>query len=571
MHPTKRAQRTKTETTIMQNDQLRTGAQVLVEALAIQGVDLIFCVPGESYLAVLDVLYDRQKTIRLVVCRHEAAAANMAEAHGKLTERPGICFVTRGPGATHASTGLHTAFQDSTPMILFIGQVKRNHRHREAFQELDYARTFGFGLSKWTAEIEDPRRIPELVGRAFHVAQSGRAGPVVLALPEDILLEKCAVEDVGPRELAQPAPEPQKVAALGKLLARTRRPLLLLGGSGWTQDARRDVREFAEDFQLPTAASFRRQDLFDNRHDLYIGNLGFGVNPALAQRVRDCDLLLAVGSRLGEAATGGYTLVDVPQPQQILVHVHPGAEELGSVYRATLPIHSGMPAFAAALRQLQPPRKVCWADWTRSARDEYLSHLRPPANSARLDLGQIVAGLNDRLPRDTIICNGAGNYTGWIHRFYQYPSLRTQLAPTSGAMGYGVPAAIAAKLIHPHRAVIAFAGDGCFLMSCQELATAVRYQLAIIFLVINNGSFGTIRMHQERRYPDRVYGSNLTNPDFVALARAFGLSAERVERTQEFWSIFERAQQTAGPMLIELVTDPEYITPETTVSARVCG
>jgi len=550
----------------MQNSELRTGAQVLVEALAIQGVDLVFCVPGESYLAVLDVLYDRQKSIRLVVCRHEAAAANMAEAHGKLTGRPGICFVTRGPGAAHASVGLHTAFQDSTPMILFVGQVTRTHQHREGFQELDYPQTFGLGLSKWTAQIDNPRRIPEFVSRAFHVALSGRAGPVVLALPEDVLAETCTVDDVGPRELIQAAPEPVKITALGKLLARAQRPLLLLGGSGWTQDAQHDIRAFAEDFQLPTAASFRRQDLFDNRHDLYVGNLGFGVNPALAHRVRDCDLLLAVGTRLGETATTGYALVEVPQPRQILVHAYPGAEELGRVYRAALPIHTGMPAFAAAVRQVESPQNICWAEWTRSARADYLSHRKPPANSAKLDLGRIVVSLNDRLPRDAIICNGAGNYTGWIHRFYQYSSQRTQLAPTSGAMGYGVPAAIAAKLIHPHRPVIAFAGDGCFLMSCQELATAIRYQLAIIFLVINNGSYGTIRMHQEQRYPNRVYGSTLTNPDFVALARAFGLGAERVERTAEFWDAFQRAQQALGPTLIELVTEIEYISPRITLS-----
>lgn len=562
-----RVMQTKPGTKIRQNSELRTGAQVLVEALAIQGVDLVFCVPGESYLAVLDALYDHQKTIRLVVCRHEAAAANMAEAHGKLTGHPGICFVTRGPGATHASTGLHTAFQDSTPMILFVGQVTRRHQHREGFQELDYTKTFGLGLSKWTAQIDDPRRIPEFVSRAFHVALNGRAGPVVLALPEDVLTETCAVNDVGPHELFQAAPEPEKIAALGKLLARAQRPLLLLGGSGWTQDAQHDVRAFAENFQLPTAASFRRQDLFDNRHDLYVGNLGFGVNPALVQRVRDCDLLLAVGTRLGEAATSGYTLVDVPQPRQILVHAYPAAEELGRVYRAALPIHSGMRAFAAAVRQMQPPQNIFWAEWTRSARADYLSHLKPPVNSARLDLGQIVVSLNDRLPRDAIICNGAGNYTGWIHRFYQYPSQRTQLAPTSGAMGYGVPAAIAAKLIHPKRPVIAFAGDGCFLMSCQELATAVRYQLAIIFLVVNNGSYGTIRMHQEQRYPGRVYGTTLTNPDFVALARAFGLNAERVERTEEFPGAFDRARQAVGPALIELVTDIEYISPRTTLSA----
>ena len=366
--------------------------------------------------------------------------------------------------------------------------------------------------------------------------------------------------------MVQAAPEPGKLKLLRQLLADARRPLLLLGGSGWSQNARSDIRAFAERFQLPTAVVFRRQDLFDNRHDLYVGDLGFGVNPLLAQRVRDSDLLLAVGTRLGDAATGGYTLVDIPQPRQTLVHVHAGAEELGKVYRAALMIHSGMAIFAATAREMPLLQEVHWANWTRSARADYLSHIKPPASSAELDLGQIVAGLNDRLPRDAIICNGAGNYTTWIHRFYQYPGLRSQLAPTSGAMGYGVPASIAAKLIHPDRPVIAFAGDGCFLMSCHELATAVRYQLAIIFLVINNGSYGTIRMHQEQRYPERVYGSELTNPDFVTLAHAFGLSAERVEQTKEFWGALERAQQSGSPALIELVTDVEYISPRTTLS-----
>jgi acetolactate synthase I/II/III large subunit len=550
----------------MPESKVRTGAQVLVDALAIQGVDLVFCVPGESYLAALDALYDRRKTIRLVVCRHEAAAANMSEASGKLTGRPGVCFVTRGPGATHASTGLHTAFQDSTPMLMFVGQVPRRHQHRECFQELDYPQTFGPGLSKWTAQIDDPKRIPEFVSRAFHIAVNERPGPVVLALPEDVLTESCEVADTGPYELVQAAPEPGKLTTLRQLLADARRPVLVLGGSGWSQNARSDIRAFAEKFQLPTAVVFRRQDLFDNHDDLYVGDLGFGVNPALAQRVRDSDLLLAIGTRLGEAATSGYTLVDIPQPRQILVHVHAGAEELGKIYRAALMIHSGMAVFAATAREMPPLEEVPWADWTRSARADYLSNAQPPASLAELDLGQIVAGLNDRLPRDAIICNGAGNYTTWIHRFYQYPGQQSQLAPTSGAMGYGVPAAIAAKLIHPDRPVIAFAGDGCFLMSCHELATAVRYRLAIIFLVINNGSYGTIRMHQEQRYPERVYGSDLTNPDFVTLAQAFGLSAERVVQTKEFWGALERAQQSGGPALIELVTDVEYISPRTTLS-----
>ncbi|MBV9657814.1 MAG: thiamine pyrophosphate-binding protein [Verrucomicrobia bacterium] len=545
----------------------RTGAQILVDQLRLHGVDLAFCVPGESYLSVLDALYDHRGTLRLIVCRHEAAAANMAEAAGKLTGQPGICFVTRGPGATHASIGLHTAFQDSTPLILFVGQVARGHEEREAFQELDYRRFFNPQIAKWSAQINDPRRIPEFVSRAFHIATSGRPGPVVLALPEDMLDEECEVSDPLPYQPVQAAPEPAAMAALGARLVRAVRPLVLLGGGGWTDGARRDIAQFAEHFQLPVAVSFRCQDRFDNRHPLYVGHVGVGIDPALAQHVRDADLILAVGPRLGEATTRGYTLLASPRPRQALIHVHASAEELGRVYQCELLINSGMANFAAAARTLAPPAGLAWRAWTDALRTDYLSTLAPTPTNAKLDLARIMVMLNERLPRDAILCNGAGNYATWVHRFYQYPAACAQLAPTSGAMGYGVPAAIAAKLIHPERMVLAFGGDGCFLMAAQELATAVRYGLQIVFLVINNNSYGTIRMHQETHFPERVSGTDLVNPDFAALARAFGLFGERVTRTEEFWPAFERARDAGGPALIELITEVENITPRTTLAA----
>ncbi len=560
----------------MQPPRTRTGAQLLVDSLLIHGADLAFCVAGESYLSVLDALYDAREQLRLITCRHEAAAANMAEAAGKLTGRPGICFVTRGPGATHASIGLHTAFQDSTPLILFVGQVARGQMEREAFQELDYRRFFNPQISKWTAEIDDARRIPEFVSRAFHTAVNGRPGPVVLTLPDDMLDDVCEVPGDASRspgrfQVVQAAPEPARMADLRERLLRAERPLLMLGGGGWTDAARRDIQKFAENFQLPTAAAFRCQDVFDNRHPLYAGDIGLGSNATLARRVRETDLLLAVGPRLGEATTSGYTLLEVPRPAQPLVHVHPGAEELGRVYAADLLIQAAMPAFAAAAAALPAPEsgEIRWRDWTAAAHAEYLDFVSPLPTEAAVDLAQIVSGLSERLPpRETIVCNGAGNYAGWVHRYYRYPGCRAQLAPTSGAMGYGVPAALAAKLIHPDRPVVCFAGDGDFLMAGQELATAARYGLGAIFIVVNNGSYGTIRMHQEMYFPGRVYGTELTNPDFVALARAYGLrTAERVERTADFWPAFERAQADGGPALIELVTAVEYISARTTITA----
>ncbi len=540
-------------------DNLRTGGQILVDQLLIHGVDHVFCVPGESYLAALDAFHGAAGRIKLIVCRHEAGAANMAEAHGKLTGRPGICFVTRGPGATHASVGIHTAFQDSTPMILFVGQVARDQVEREAFQEVDYRRMFG-PLAKWAAEIEDARRLPELVSQAFHRAVNGRPGPVVIALPEDMLTDRVAVADAGRYKPALAAPAPEDLVQFRALLAGAERPLMILGGGGWGAEAVADIRAFAEANELATGCSLRCQDLFDNSHRLYAGDVGIAINPKLADRVRESDLLIAVGPRLGEMTTSGYTLLDIPVPKQRLVHIHPGAEELGRVYQPVLAINSGMKAAAAALKRLAPVERPVWRDWAQGARADYLAHTRPGANAGKLQMGEIMAYLNDKLPPDAILANGAGNYSVWLHRFFRYRRFRTQLAPTSGAMGYGFPAAIAAKSAEPKRIVVCLAGDGCFLMTGQELATAMQYGIAVIAIVVNNGMYGTIRMHQERHYPGHVVGTDLVNPDFAAYAKAFGAHGERVERTVDFAPAFERALASGKPALIELRLDPEAIT-----------
>jgi acetolactate synthase-1/2/3 large subunit len=543
----------------------RTGGQILVDALKIHGVDLGFCVPGESYLAVLDALYDARNQIRLITCRQEGGAANMAEAYGKLTGRPGICFVTRGPGATNASIGVHTAMQDSTPMILFIGQVASDQVEREAFQEVDYRRMFG-PLCKWVAQIDEAARIPELVSQAFHRAVAGRPGPVVIALPEDMLTSIAEVEDAGPYKAAQASPGAADLATLRDMLAKAKRPFVILGGGGWNAQAVEDIRAFAEASDLPVGCGFRRQSLFDNTHPNYAGDVGIGIGPKLAERVKSADLLLVVGARLGEMTTSGYTLIGLPVPKQPLIHVHPGAEELGRVYQATLPINAGMPTFAAAVRALAPVDSSAWRDWTKAAHADYLANLQHPQIAGKLQMGDIMAWLRAHLPADAIITNGAGNYTTWAHRFYQYRRFRTQLGPTSGAMGYGMPAAVAAKAVHPDRTVVCFAGDGCFLMNGQELATAVQYGLNLIVLVINNGMYGTIRMHQEREYPERVIGTDLANPDFVALARAYGAHGELVETTEQFAPAFERALKAGKPALLELRLDPEAITPRASLS-----
>ena len=539
----------------------RTGGQILVDALALNGVDAVYCVPGESFLPVLDALRDAPG-IQTYVNRHEGAAANMADAYGKLTGRPGICFVTRGPGATHAAIGVHTARQDSTPMILFVGQIETGFAQREAFQEVDYQQMFG-GSAKWVAEIQDVARIPEIVARAFSVATSGRMGPVVIALPEDVLSDTANVADVGYSAGAQAAPASGDMQRLRELLAEASQPLVLVGGTGWDEASCADLQAFAEAWDVPVAVSFRRQDLIDNEHPNYVGHVGLGISAQLAEIVRSADLVIAIGTRMSEVTSMGYTLLRSPVTDQKLIHVHADAGELGRVYHPVLGINAGMKNFARELAGMRPV-EARWKGWTRQARAAYVAFSTGPASAVRpdgVDLTQVVTHLNEVLPDDAIIANGAGNYTVWVHRFYRYRRPATEMAPTSGAMGYGLPAAIAAKLKHPDRTVVCLAGDGCFMMYPQELATAVQYGAAVIVIVVNNGMLGTIRMHQEREYPGRVSSTALKNPDFVALARAFGAHAEIVERTEDFPAALARAQAAGVAALIELRTDPLQITP----------
>jgi acetolactate synthase I/II/III large subunit len=541
----------------------RNGGQILVEALLRNAVDTVYCVPGESYLPVLDALHDAQ-AIRTIVTRHEGAASNMADAYGKLTGRPGICFVTRGPGATHASNGVHTAKQDSTPMILFIGQVESGFMGREAFQEVDYRQMFG-GLAKWVTEIDSLERIPEIVAKAFSIAQSGRPGPVVIGLPEEVLFGSGLCADLPAVRVAHAMPDPAALDELRGLLAAARQPLVVLGGTAWDQDSLQAIKHFVTKNNLPVAASFRRQDLFDNRDPHYVGMLGLGVSPKLAERLRTTDLLLVIGSRLSETVSGGYTLITSPVPIQPLVHVHPDPQELGRVYQARLPILSSLRGFAHALQGLAPLAEQPWKAWTEAARADYLQHSTPPQAHPQLagvDLAQVVAHLNDVLPDDAVISNGAGNYTVWVHRFYRYRHPHTELAPTNGAMGYGFPAAIAAKLQDPQRTVVCFAGDGCFMMYPQELATAKQFGASLVVIVVNNGMLGTIRMHQEREYPGRVSATELVNPEFVAFAQSFGAHGELVERTEDFPAALQRARQAGVPALIELRTDSRQISPQ---------
>ncbi|MES2742817.1 MAG: thiamine pyrophosphate-binding protein [Pseudomonadota bacterium] len=550
----------------------RTGGQILVDALHIHGVDTAFGVPGESYLEVLDALHD--SGIGFIINRQEGGAAFMAEAYGKLTGRPGICFVTRGPGATNAAIGVHTAHQDSTPLILFIGQVGNDFTDREAFQEIDYRRMYGH-MAKWVAQIDRADRIPEYLARAFQVATSGRPGPVVLALPEDMLVTRASVADTAPYRPVQASPAAGQIDQLRAMLAAATRPLVLLGGATWNAAACADLRRFAEANALPVACAFRFQDLLDNTHPNYVGDVGIGINPALAERVKQADLLIAIGPRLGEMTTGGYTLLSAPVPRQRLIHFHPDPEELGSVYQADLMIASGMPQAAAMLAAMAPVDSGAWRHTAPEARSELARFQeRPPVMreaAAPLDLWQVVQTIMAQVPADTIITNGAGNYASWAHRFYRYRGLRTQLAPTSGAMGYGVPAGVAAKIVHPERTVITFAGDGEYMMNGQELATAVQYRAGLVVIVFNNQMFGTIRMHQERHYPGRVSGTTLHNPDFAALARAYGAHGEVVDTSEQFGPALARALAHARaqrlPALIELRYDGNLITPNLTLEA----
>jgi len=543
-------------------DNMRTAAEVLVDQLVVHGVQHVFCVPGESYLAVLDAFHD--SPLNVTVCRQEGGACMMAEAVGKVTGRPGVCFVTRGPGATNASPGIHIARQDSTPLVMFVGQIGRDMREREAFQELDYRAVFG-SMTKWTTEIDDPARVPEIVSRAFHTAANGRPGPVVVAIPEDMLTERVAVADAPAFSLIETSPGPAEMAKFADMLSAARAPIMLLGGSRWSQAASDAVARFAQKHALPVATTFRRAHLFDALHPCYAGDLGNGPNPKLIERIKGADLVVLVGGRLGELPSQSYTLLDIPRPQVPFVHVHPGAEELGRVYSPNLAIHATPTAFAAALEKLDLQRPV--RGDAEAAHADYLAWTEKPTEQpGAVNFGAVMVWLRDNLPSDAIICNGAGNYASWIHRFLRMRRFGQHVAPTAGSMGFGVPAAVAMKRLHPERPVVCIAGDGDFLMNGQEFATAVQYDLPFITIISDNGIYGTIRMHQEREYPGRVSATQLRNPDFAAYARAFGGFGVSVERTEDFPAAFKEAQASGKPAIIRLKIDPEAITPGTTLA-----
>jgi acetolactate synthase-1/2/3 large subunit len=546
-------------------DNARSGGEILIDQLSIHGVRQAFCVPGESYLAALDAFYGSD--IRLVVCRHESTAAIMAETVGKVTGRPGICFVTRGPGASNASAGVHIARQDSSPMIMFVGQVGRDMRDREAFQELDYRAVFGT-MAKWATEIDDPSRIPEIVSRAFYTACNGRPGPVVIALPEDMLRDRVSVPDATKFEPVETWPGQSDMHRLQELLAAAKNPIALVGGSRWTEQASREFLKFAERFALPVATTFRRGHLIDALHPCYAGDLGIGPNPKLLARVKSADLVLLVGGRFSEMPSQGYGVFDIPEPQTKLVHVHPGADELGRVYHPHLAINATPTAFCAALENLRTPNAIAWRGASDTAHADYLAWGEKPTSvPGAVNLGEIMVWLRDNLPPEAIVTQGAGNFSSWVHRFYRVRRFGALVGATSGSMGYGLPAALAMQTLHPERPVVCVAGDGDFLMTGQDFATAVQYGLAVIVLVADNGIYGTIRMHQERDYPGRVIATDLRNPDFVAYARAFGGYGALVEKTADFPAAFAAARASGKPAIIHLRIDPDAITPATTLSA----
>jgi acetolactate synthase-1/2/3 large subunit len=547
----------------------RHGGRILVDQLAAHGTELVFCVPGESYLAALDALFETPQ-VRLIVCRMEAGASNMACAYGQLTGRPGVCFVTRGPGAAHAMAGVHTARQGSAPMILLIGQVPRGHQGREAFQEIDVPAVFG-PMAKWAASIDDPRRIPEYLSRAFHVALAGRPGPVVLGLPEDVLADTVDVGDAAPHQVIRPTPPPAMVTRARDIIARAERPLAIVGGGGWDSRTAADVTALCESWQLPVVSAFRRQDYVDNRSPVFCGTLGLGMDPRLAARVHEADVLLTIGARLDEPTSGGYQAIQAPRPRQALIHVHADPDEIGRVFEPVLGLNAGSGEFAASALTLDPPDSARWSAWTAAAAELGRAISAPAPVDGPLDLGQALTELCERLPPDTIITNGAGNYTLWCHRFWRFEQYGTQLAPVSGAMGFGVPAGIAAKLARPDSPVLSFNGDGCFLMCGQELATAARHDVAVVFMVIDNGQYGTIRMHQERHYPGRAYGIELTNPDFVALARAFGIEARSVARTEELVDATQAMVDAGRPGLIHVPLPADMLTPPRLTAAHALG
>ena len=543
----------------------RPAGHALVEALVAQGVDTVFGVPGESYLAVLDGFHEHRDHIRFIACRQEGGAAFMADAHARLSGRPAVCCVTRGPGATNAAIGVHTAFQDSVPLILLVGQVASDQRDREAFQELDYRQVFGpgtLGMAKWVAEVHDANRLPEYIARAFHVAMQGRPGPVVLALPEDMLTTTTTAPVLPRAEAVEAWPAPGALRELRERLLAAQRPFMIVGGHGWTRDSALALQRFAENWQLPVGCAFRYQDGFDNQHPQYAGDVGIAINPALARRIRDeADLVLAIGVRLGEMTTSGYTLLDVPRPRQVLAHLHPGAEELGRVYQADVMLQASLACAGKALETLAAPPALPWSDWTAAAHTDYeANRVHPPV--APLDMAEVIKTLERRMPADTIYTNGAGNYAGWLHRYLRYRGLaiagKTQLAPTAGSMGYGLPAAVAASLTQPQRWAVNLTGDGDFLMNGQELATAMAHGAErLISIVVDNATYGTIRMHQEREYPARVSGTYLANPDFAALARAYGLNAATIERTEEFEPALLAALEAGRPSLLHLKLDTD--------------
>jgi acetolactate synthase-1/2/3 large subunit len=543
---------------------MKTGGQLIVEALEANGADRVFCVPGESYLAVLDALH--VSSIRTIVCRQEGGAAMMADCQGRLTGRPGICFVTRGPGATNASAGVHIAMQDSIPMILFIGQIASHAKYREAFQEVDYHAFFG-DIAKWVVEIDDAARIPELVTRAFAVATSGRPGPVIVSLPEDMLVSEVEAPAALPFTSVETRPGDAELDELEKLLGEAKRPFVILGGTRWSDEAVARMQRISKNWALPVGVSFRRQMLFDHLHENYAGDVGIGLNPKLANAIKQADLILLVGGRFGEMPSSDYTLMKSPYPDQKLVHVHVDANELGRVYRPTLAINASSAAFVEAFSGRRPKAAPVWTDETKQRHADYLAWSTPPRTGpGAVQMGPIMDYLEGELPEDAIICNGAGNFATWMHRFHRFRRYNTQAAPTSGSMGYGVPAGVGAKSLFPEREVIVWAGDGDFLMHGQEFATAVQYDLPVIVVILNNGIYGTIRMHQERDYPGRVSGTSLKNPDFAAYARAFGGHGETVETTDAFAPAFERARASGKPAIIEIRLDPEAITPARTLT-----
>ena len=546
----------------------RHGGKILSDQLAILGVRRVFSVPGESFLAALDGLYD--SGITNIVCRQEGGAAMMAEAYGKMTGQPGVCFVTRGPGATNASAGIHIARQDSTPMVMFVGQIDRTHRDREAFQEIDYRAVFG-GLAKWVAEVDQTERLPEYIGRAFHMAMAGRPGPVVLALPEDMLSALADVPDLPGPVRVLPTDVTAAATAVMARLTGAKRPLVVVGGPHWSVQAGADLARFATTQGLPVALGFRRQDYLDNRHPNYAGDLNVGVNPRLAQRVRDADALLVIGSRLGDIETQGYTLVDSAAPGKAIYHIQADPDELGRVYQPTLGVVADAPAFVAALAGL-PACATDWAGWTAAARADYDHWLKPLETPGAVKLEQVIGWLSENLPQDAILTNGAGNYAGWLHRYFVFKGFRTQLAPTSGSMGYGFPAAVSASLEYPGKTVVCLAGDGCFQMTLNEMSTAVQHGAKPIVIVVNNGRYGTIRMHQEKHYPGRVSGTMLTNPDFAALARAYGGHGETVRDEADFAGAFGRAQASGTVAVIELRVDEQALSTGMTLeAARLAG